>query len=114
MQSGTQHHKLVFLGDSGVGKSSIVGRFLTDHFDPCKESTIGASFSVKCVNIDGHLIKLDIWDTAGQERYRSLSPMYYRAAHAVVIVYDVNDSESYTRAMGWLKDIRASKKDGDP
>ncbi len=110
----TRNHKLVFLGESGVGKSSIVNRFIRDHFDPYMESTVGAAFFTKCVNINGNLIRMDIWDTAGQERYRSLAPMYYRAAHVVVIVYDVNDIETYHRAKTWVTEMSQTKRTDDP
>ena len=100
-----ESHKIVFLGQAGVGKSSIVLRFSKDHYSPYIDSTIGASFFTKTVNINNKHVKLDIWDTAGQERYHSLAPMYYRGAHAVIITYDVTDMESFERAKEWLNEV---------
>ena len=86
-------YKLVFLGDSSVGKSSLSTRYVRKDFYEFQEPTIGfKAFLSK--NIDSKS-KLDIWDTAGQERYRSLAPMYYRGAHGAFIVYDVTNSDSY-------------------
>lgn len=87
--------KLVLLGDSGVGKSSLVLRFVTQSFKPYSESTIGASFMSKVVELDGQTVKVQIWDTAGQEKYHSLAPMYYRGAAAAVVVYDLTRAERY-------------------
>jgi len=87
--------KLVMLGDSGVGKSSLVSRYINDNFFEFQEPTIGAAFNVKNLNIDGKAVKLEIWDTAGQERYKSLAPMYYRGAQIALICYDMTSHESF-------------------
>ncbi|XP_050419393.1 ras-related protein Rab-5C [Patella vulgata] len=111
-QSGTpnggkiQHVKLVLLGDQGVGKSSIALRFVRGEFNENNEATVGAAFLTQTVNIKEHSMKFDIWDTAGQERYHSLAPMYYRGAQAAVIVYDVTDTNTYERAIAWVKELR--------
>ena len=76
--------KLVLLGDSGVGKSSIAQRYVTDTFRAHGESTIGASFMSKMIVNNGSPCKCQIWDTAGQEKYHSLAPMYYRGAAAAI------------------------------
>ncbi|XP_055007340.1 ras-related protein Rab-31 [Boleophthalmus pectinirostris] len=81
--------KVCLLGDTGVGKSSIVCRFVQDHFDHNISPTIGASFLTKTVPSGNELHKFLIWDTAGQERFHSLAPMYYRGSAAAVIVYDI-------------------------
>jgi Ras-related protein Rab-22 len=86
--------KVVLLGDTGVGKSSLVLRFVTNNFKPYSESTIGASFMSKMIMVQGKPIKFQIWDTAGQEKYHSLAPMYYRGAAAAIIVYDITRSVS--------------------
>lgn len=105
---------MVLLGETGVGKSSIVIRFVTSNFKPGIVSTIGASFLSKMLVIDGVPYKVrglcrmslnsvadrnmcaqfQIWDTAGQERYRSLASMYYRGAEAAIIVYDITNRVS--------------------
>ena len=100
-----EHHKVVLLGDSSVGKSSIVSRYVNDRFFEYNESTIGAAFFTKKICKDDRNIVLDIWDTAGQERYNSLLPMYYRHAKAVIIVYDVTSNDSLKKAKFWYQEI---------
>jgi len=73
------HFKLVLLGDTAVGKSCLVVRFVRDEFFEFQEPTIGAAFLTQTVALDDATVKFEIWDTAGQERYRSLAPMYYRS-----------------------------------
>ncbi|KAJ1855460.1 GTP-binding protein of the rab/ypt [Coemansia sp. RSA 2703] len=99
--------KVVLLGESAVGKSSIVTRFARNQFDQHKESTIGASFMTKEVPIDeNNVANLHIWDTAGQERYKSLAPMYYRNAAAAVVVYDITQTESFAKAKSWVQELQ--------
>ena len=74
------HFQLVLLGESAVGKSSLVLRFVKGQFHEFQESTIGAAFLTQTVCLDDTTVKFEIWDTAGQERYHSLAPMYYRWA----------------------------------
>ncbi|KAI1942636.1 GTP-binding protein of the rab/ypt [Ophidiomyces ophidiicola] len=85
--------KLVLLGESAVGKSSLVLRFVKDQFDDYRESTIGAAFLTQTISLDENTtVKFEIWDTAGQERYKSLAPMYYRNANCAVVVYDITQA----------------------
>ncbi|KAM3858328.1 RAB5A, member RAS oncogene family, a isoform 2-T2 [Diretmus argenteus] len=88
--------KLVLLGESAVGKSSLVLRFVKGQFHEFQESTIG----------DDTTVKFEIWDTAGQERYHSLAPMYYRGAQAAIVVYDITNEESFARAKNWVKELQ--------
>ncbi|WFD29575.1 GTP-binding protein of the rab/ypt [Malassezia sp. CBS 17886] len=105
--SGIVSFKLVLLGESSVGKSSIALRFVKDQFDDFRESTIGAAFLTQTVRRDDDTsVKLEIWDTAGQERYKSLAPMYYRNAHCAVVVYDVTEEESLEKAKGWIRELQ--------
>lgn len=97
--------KLCLLGDSGVGKSCIVQRFVHDTYNPSLESTIGASFMTKTLIHDSTTFKFQIWDTAGQERYRALAPMYYRGAGAAIIVYDVTHEKSFQAVQGWIREL---------
>lgn len=100
--------KLVLLGESAVGKSSVVHRFVKNTFDNMRESTIGAAFltqSVTLPDIDA-TVMFEIWDTAGQERYKSLAPMYYRNAHAALCVYDITNSSSFQKAQNWIKELK--------
>ncbi|ELP92315.1 GTP-binding protein ryH1, putative [Entamoeba invadens IP1] len=94
-------HKIVFLGDSSVGKTCIIGRFMTGDFNNGYESLV-------CKN--GKTIQLQIWDTAGQERYRSLIPSYIRDSAAAVVVYDVNDRQTFENVSRWVKDLKELEK----
>ncbi|XP_067555819.1 ras-related protein Rab-31 isoform X1 [Pseudorca crassidens] len=95
-----------YLGDTGVGKSSIVCRFVQDHFDHNISPTIGASFMTKTVPCGNELHKFLIWDTAGQERFHSLAPMYYRGSAAAVIVYDITKQDSFHTLKKWVKELK--------
>ncbi|KAK9475541.1 ras family-domain-containing protein [Dipodascopsis tothii] len=100
--------KLVLLaGESAVGKSSLVLRFVKDQFDDYRESTIGAAFLTQTIALgDSTTIKFEIWDTAGQERYKSLAPMYYRNANCAVVVYDITQAASLDKAKSWVKELQ--------
>eukprot|EP00002_Diphylleia_rotans_P013779 TRINITY_DN2682_c0_g1_i1.p1 TRINITY_DN2682_c0_g1~~TRINITY_DN2682_c0_g1_i1.p1 ORF type:complete len:242 (-),score=38.70 TRINITY_DN2682_c0_g1_i1:245-970(-) len=97
--------KVVMLGESGVGKSSIVSAYVDGAFGESK-STIGASFFTKRFAVDGMRVKLQIWDTAGQERFRSLAPMFYRGAAAAIVVFDVSNEQSYEKLKGWVSELK--------
>lgn len=100
------HFKLVLLGDTAVGKSCLVVRFVRDEFFEFQEPTIGAAFLTQTVALDDATVKFEIWDTAGQERYRSLAPMYYRGAAAAIIVYDITNPDSFEGAKSWVKELQ--------
>jgi len=106
MTGRTHQYKLVLLGESAVGKSSLVLRFVKGQFFEYQESTIGAAFLTQSVNLDDCTVKFEIWDTAGQERYHSLAPMYYRGAAAAVVVYDITNNNSFIRAQNWVKELQ--------
>jgi len=103
--------KLVLLGDSAVGKSSLVLRFVKKQFFEYQESTIGAAFLTQTVVVGDYTVKFEIWDTAGQERYHSLAPMYYRGAAAAIVVYDITSKQSFVRAKQWVKELQRQAKD---
>jgi len=98
--------KLVLLGESAVGKSSLVLRFVKGQFHEYQESTIGAAFLTQTVCLDDTTVKFEIWDTAGQERYHSLAPMYYRGAQAAIVVYDITNQDTFSRAKTWVKELQ--------
>ncbi|XP_014674628.1 PREDICTED: ras-related protein Rab-5B-like [Priapulus caudatus] len=98
--------KLVLLGESAVGKSSLVLRFVKGQFYEYQESTIGAAFLTQTVCLDDITVKFEIWDTAGQERYHSLAPMYYRGAQAAIVVYDITSQDTFNRAKSWVKELQ--------
>merc|ERR1712164_98314 len=87
--------KLIILGDSGVGKTSLMNQYVNKKFSKQYKATIGADFLTKEVMIDDKLVTMQIWDTAGQERFQSLGVAFYRGADSCVLVYDVTDSKSF-------------------
>ncbi|XP_030629968.1 ras-related protein Rab-18-B isoform X1 [Chanos chanos] len=97
--------KILIIGESGVGKSSLLLRFTDDTFDPELAATIGVDFKVKTIAVDGNRAKLAIWDTAGQERFRTLTPSYYRGAQGVILVYDVTKRDSFSKLENWLNEL---------
>ncbi|KAJ8512421.1 hypothetical protein OPV22_002855 [Ensete ventricosum] len=105
--------KLVLLGDSGVGKSCIVLRFVRGQFDPTSKVTVGASFLSQTLALeDSTIVKFEIWDTAGQERYASLAPLYYRGAAVAVVVYDITSQETFKKAQYWVKELQKHASPG--
>ena len=94
--------KVVVLGRSGVGKTCLAVRLIDGRFDNSEMPTIGAAF--RQTEMDG--VRLDIWDTAGQERYQAIAPLYYRGANVAVIVYDVTNKESLSKAKEWYERLR--------
>merc|ERR1711998_710838 len=107
----TFQFRLVLLGDSAVGKSSLVLRFVRGQFFEYQESTIGAAFLTQTVALNDTTVKFEIWDTAGQERYHSLAPMYYRGAAAAIVVYDITNRDTFQRAKAWVKELQ---RQGNP
>ncbi|KAF7070033.1 hypothetical protein CFC21_075590 [Triticum aestivum] len=105
--SKIRNAKLVLLGDVGTGKSSLVLRFVKGQFVEFQESTIGAAFFSQTLAVNDETVKFEIWDTAGQERYHSLAPMYYRGAAAAIVVYDITNAASFTRAKKWVQELQA-------
>uniref|UniRef100_A0A8R1HQR0 small monomeric GTPase n=1 Tax=Caenorhabditis japonica TaxID=281687 RepID=A0A8R1HQR0_CAEJA len=97
--------KILITGESGVGKSSLMLRFVDDVFDPEQAATIGVDFRVTSMAIDGNRVKLAIWDTAGQERFRTLTPNYYRGAQGVICVYDVTSRSSFEKLNHWMMEV---------
>jgi small GTP-binding protein len=98
--------KVVLLGESAVGKSSLVLRFVKREFHEYQEATIGAAFLTQTVQMDDITVKFEIWDTAGQERFHSLAPMYYRGAQASLVVYDITSKESFNKAQVWVRELQ--------
>jgi len=95
----------VGVGDSGVGKSSLLLRYCDDTFTDSFIATIGSDYKVRELNLDGSKVKLQIWDTAGQERFRTITSSYYRGAHGIVVVYDTTNQETFQNVQKWLQEI---------
>ncbi|KAI9448545.1 P-loop containing nucleoside triphosphate hydrolase protein [Lactarius indigo] len=99
--------KVVVMGNSGVGKTSLLQRYTQNKFDPKNTtSTTGAFFVAKKVTVNGVKVRLQLWDTAGQERFRSMAPMYYRGANAALLLYDITNQASFQDVHGWLKELK--------
>ena len=103
---GLREAKLVILGSTTVGKSSLVTRLTREMFNPDESSTIGAAFVSKPIPANNPKIKLQIWDTGGSERYRVMAPIYFHDADAAVIVYDITSNNSFQDVEVWLKELK--------
>jgi Ras-related protein Rab-6A len=99
-------YKLVFLGDESVGKTSIITRFMYDHFDDTYQATIGIDFLSKTMYLEDRVVRLQLWDTAGQERFRSLIPSYIRDSSVAIVVYDITNKQSFLNTNKWIEDVR--------
>ncbi|XP_071790801.1 ras-related protein Rab-35-like [Asterias amurensis] len=97
--------KLLIIGDSGVGKSSLLLRFADNTFSGTYITTIGVDFKIRTIDLNGERVKLQIWDTAGQERFRTITSTYYRGTHGVIVVYDVTSAETFVNVKRWLHEI---------
>lgn len=97
--------KVVLLGASTVGKTSIVNTAVSNEFVEDQQPTIGACFITKKTEVNGKMLRLHLWDTAGQERFRSLAPMYFRDANFALIVYAINDENSFNAVQGWYDSL---------
>lgn len=102
-------YKLVFLGDQGVGKTSIITRFMYDTFDTSYQATIGIDFLSKTMYLEDRTVRLQLWDTAGQERFRSLIPSYIRDSSVAVVTYDVTNRASFLNTSNWIEDVRSER-----
>ncbi|EAL71558.1 hypothetical protein ACTFIW_011232 [Dictyostelium discoideum] len=107
-------YKIILVGESGVGKSSILVRFTDNTFSQHFAPTLGVDFNVKTIRNKetGQTVKLQLWDTAGQERFKSITQTFYRGSHGVIVVYDVTDPKSFERCKNWVEDINQYTQDG--
>ncbi|CCE82448.1 Piso0_002175 [Millerozyma farinosa CBS 7064] len=109
-------YKVVILGDTSVGKTSLVHRFLKNEFNEHTANTIGAAFITVDHNSNvnpNKRVRLEIWDTAGQERYRSLTPMYYRNAKAALVCFDLSSVDTFEKAQYWLEQLSLNSSSED-
>lgn len=107
--------KVIILGDSGVGKTSLMNRYVNNKFTSQYKATIGADFLTKEILVDDRMITMQIWDTAGQERFQSLGVAFYRGADSCVLVFDVTSSKSFDNIESWRDEflVQASPRDPD-
>ena len=100
--------KLLLVGDSAVGKTSVLMRYVDAEFSLKFMSTIGVDYKDKTTTLDGKQLKLQVWDTAGQERFRTLTASFYRRAHGILLCYDVTDRTSFRNVQEWVREITES------
>jgi len=107
--------KVIILGDSGVGKTSLMNQYVHKRFSNQYKATIGADFLTKEVMIDDKLVTLQIWDTAGQERFQSLGVAFYRGADSCVLCYDITDAKSFDNLESWMDEflVHAAPRNAD-
>ncbi len=104
----------MIIGDSGVGKTALMNRYLFDKFDAESMPTLGSSMKSREVDVPNEgTIKLTMWDTAGQEKFKSLTRMYFQDAEAALIVYDVTFRESFENAKKWVEDLKTNANQQD-
>jgi len=113
--SNPEQIKVVLLGETGVGKTSIISQFTTHTFDPHRETSLSAQFICKTVDLKdiGQSIKFDIWDTVGQEKYRSLAKIFYKDAKVIIFVYDITRSETFEGLINYWYDETKNNTDGE-
>ena len=100
--------KLVLIGDSFVGKTNIMSKYLKNEFHEDSKATVGVEFGSKKFEIEGVSIKAQIWDTAGQERYKSITNAYYKGSKGAFIVYDITRKETFDSVDKWISDLKQS------
>ena len=97
------HGRIVLVGDSSVGKTSILNMLVEKSFNPTEQSTVGANYQLFINEVNGTHVEMQVWDTAGQEKYKSLGPIYYRNAQAALVVYDQSNKETYDNLNNWIQ-----------
>jgi len=103
--------RLLTIGDSGAGKSSLLLRYTQNEFTVEYMPTIGIDFRLKTIDVKGKQVKVQVWDTAGQERFRTITHNYYRGAHGIALVYDTTHEGSFLNIKKWIQDVRTYAED---
>ena len=103
--------KMILIGDSGVGKTNILNRYINNTFSETTKSTVGVELGTKVEEYNNTKIKVQIWDTAGQERYKSITKTYYKGAKGAFIVYDITKKDSFKNIDKWIQDLREFGED---
>ncbi len=103
--------KIVIIGDSGVGKTNLIKRFITNTFSDNSKATVGVEFISKSYKINKKVFKIELWDTAGQERYKSITAVYYKGAKGALVVYDTTCKKTFENIDKWLAEIKDKTSD---
>ena len=98
--------KIVLIGDSGVGKTNILSRYISNEFSLTTQATVGVEFGSKIIKRGEKLIKLQIWDTAGQERYKSITSAYYKGSKGAFVVYDISRKSTFDNVDKWIEELK--------
>ncbi|XP_041880238.1 EF-hand calcium-binding domain-containing protein 4B isoform X1 [Corvus kubaryi] len=106
--------KIIFVGNSSVGKTSFLRRFCEDRFFPGTAATVGVDYNVRTVAVDHTQVALQLWDTAGQERYRSITKQFFRKADGVIVMYDITAKDTFTAVKQWLISIEEASGENVP
>ncbi len=103
--------KLIVVGDSNVGKTNIISKYISSEFNKDHISTVGISMKTQAYYIDNIKVKEHIWDTVGSEKYKSVTGVYYKGAHGALIVFDITNKESFNNIEYWIESIQEQSKD---
>ena len=103
--------KIVLIGDTSVGKTNILSKYLSNEFDPDSKATVGVEFGTRDFQIENNKVKVQIWDTAGQERYRSITNAYYKGAKGSLLVYDITNPKTFENLDKWLSDLKSNAEE---
>ena len=99
-------YKIMVLGESKVGKTSLIKRYTKDQFGGVYLTTVGMDFQDKIIEIEDKKVRLQVWDTAGQERFRNVTKSYFQSSHGLLVVYDITDRESFEKIKFWMENIK--------
>ena len=105
--------KILILGESKVGKSSLLLRFTEDHFMETIGPTLGIDYKIKKIRSRAYNVNMQLWDTAGQERFKSIVESYYHGAHGIALVFDIGDRRSFTKIRNWMSNIEEKARAED-
>ena len=99
-------YKIVLIGDSGVGKSNILSRYIHDEFSIDTKTTVGVEFGSKIITISNKKLKIQLWDTAGQEKFKAVTNIYYKGAKGALIIYDITRRETFENINKWILELK--------
>ena len=112
LQENVVELKIILLGDVGVGKTNIISRYISGDFNQSLNPTVGSSFGEKKIKKEGVTYLLKVWDTVGQERYNSITKLFVQGSHIIILVYSIDNLQSFQKLNFWLTFIRENLTDG--